>query len=252
MQANLNHRIRPALLSLRRLGKVTPLVLALLLMAVAFAPAAASAQGTTATLSGTVLDPDGALIPGALATLINTQSGAKRTTKANSSGVFVFAAVPSGDYDVRVELVGFESTVLHKLHLDPSDNKSLSKVVLKVGEVAQVVNVSAADAGLTSSGEKSTLITSNDIKKLSVEGRDVGELVRILPGFAIAQTSGSIDNTSYDASQVNVTGALRSFAANGNSANGVTLLLSDGAEHHRPRQLWRFDPEREHGYGGRS
>ena len=61
-----------------------------------------------------------------------------------------------------------------------------------------------------------------------MEGRDVGELVRILPGFAIAQTSVSIDNTSYDASQVNVTGALRSFAANGNSANGVTLL-SDGA-----------------------
>ena len=100
--------------------------------------------------------------------------------------------------------------------------------MLNVGEVTQTITVSAADAGLTSSGEKSTLITSNDIGKLSVEGRDVGELVRILPGFAIAQTSGSIDNTSYDASQVNVTGALRSFAANGNSANGVTLL-SDGA-----------------------
>ena len=148
--------------------------------------------------------------------------------KANSAGVFVFASVPSGDYDLRVEMPGFETTLLHKLHLDPSDNKSLSKVVLNVGTVDQTITVSSADAGLTSSGEKSTLITSNDITKLSVEGRDVGELVRILPGFAIAQTSGSIDNTSYDASQVNVTGALRSFAANGNSANGVTLL-SDGA-----------------------
>jgi hypothetical protein len=50
----------------------------------------------------------------------------------------------------------------------------------------------------------------------------------MLPGFAIAQTGSNVDNTTYDPSQVNVTGALRSYAANGNSANGVTML-SDGA-----------------------
>ncbi len=194
----------------------------------ALSPLAVLAQGTTATLSGTVSDPTSAIIPGAQVTLTNVQSGAKRTTKSNSDGNFVFAAVPSGDYDVRVTMQGFESTLLHNIHLDPSDNKNLTKVKLAIGEVTQTINVSSEDAGLTNSGEKSTLITANDIKKLSVEGRDVGELVKILPGFAIAQTSGSIDNSSYDASQVNVTGALRSYAANGNSANGVTLL-SDGA-----------------------
>ncbi len=216
------HKLRP-------LGFSAPLAVSLALAtAVPLLPSMAHAQGTTATLSGTVLDPTGAIIPGAQATLTNAANGAKRTTKSNSGGVFVFAAVPSGDYDVLVEMPGFESTLLRKVHLDPSDNKSLTKVVLPIGEITQVVTVTADQAGLTSSGEKSTLITSNDIKRLSVEGRDVGELVRILPGFAIAQTSGSIDNSSYDASQVNVTGALRSFAANGNSANGVTLL-SDGA-----------------------
>lgn len=226
MQYNLIRNLRR---TVRTASCSTSLTFALALAAPAIlVPTASFAQGTTGTLSGTVSDPTGALIPGAQATLTNTRSGAKRTTKANSSGVFVFAAVPTGDYDVRVEMPGFESTLLHNIHLDPSDNKSLSKVVMNVGEVTQTITVSAADAGLTSSGEKSTLITSNDITKLSVEGRDVGELVRILPGFAIAQTSGSIDNSSYDASQVNVTGALRSFAANGNSANGVTLL-SDGA-----------------------
>ncbi len=216
--------------ALRPKGNITPfaLTLALALPAAIILPSSAFAQGTTATLSGTVEDPTGAVIPGAQATLTGTKTGNKRTTKANSAGLFVFAAVPTGDYDVRVEMPGFETTLLHNIHLDPSDNKNLTKVTLKIGDVTQTINVSAADAGLTSSGEKSTLITANDIAKLSVEGRDVGELVRILPGFAIAQTSGSIDNTSYDASQVNVTGALRSFAANGNSANGVTLL-SDGA-----------------------
>jgi len=41
----------------------------------------------------------------------------------------------------------------------------------------------------------------------------------MLPGFAIAQTSSNVDNTAYDPSQVQVTGALRSYASNGNSAN---------------------------------
>ena len=219
--------VRRAALHLLRVGPLLfPLTLAGGLTA--FLPLAASAQTTTATLSGTVLDPTNAIIPGAEVTLTNVQNGTRRTSKSNSGGNFVFAAVPSGDYDVRVTMPGFEATLLHNIHLDPSDNKNLSKVTLAIGEVTQTINVSSEDAGLTSSGEKSTLITANDIKKLSVEGRDVGELVKILPGFAIAQTSANVDNSSYDASQVNITGALRSYAANGNSANGVTLL-SDGA-----------------------
>ncbi len=212
--------------------RVGPLLLPLLFLgaggSVAISPVPAIAQGTTATLSGTVSDPTNAIIPGAEVSLTNVQNGTKRTSRSNSSGDFVFAAVPSGNYDVRVTMPGFRATVLHNIHLDPSDNKSLPNVALAIGEVTQTINVSAEDAGLINSGEKSTLITSNDIKRLSVEGRDVGELVKILPGFAIAQTSGNIDNSAYDPSQVSVTGALRSYAANGNSANGVTLL-SDGA-----------------------
>lgn len=196
--------------------------------AVLLAPTAAMAQTTTATLSGNVLDTTGAIVPGADVTLRNTNNGSERKTKSNSEGRFVFAAVPTGDYAVTVSYTGFESAVVKGVHLNPQDSQNLSKVVLKVGEVTQVVTVTANDAGLIDSGERSTLITSSDIAKLSVEGRDVGELVKTLPGFAIAQTSNSIDNTQYDPSQVSITGALRSYAASGNAANGVTLL-SDGA-----------------------
>ena len=189
----------------------------------------AVAQGTTATLGGTVVDNTGALIPGAEATLVNEKNGGTRNTKSNSDGFFVFAAVPSGDYSVKVSYPGFKSNLVKGIHLDPQDNKNLSRVVLQLGEITQVVNVTASDVGLINSGEKSTLITSNDIQKLSVEGRDISELVKILPGFGMAQTSGAIDNAAFDPSQVNITGALRSYSSNGNSANGVTLL-SDGAD----------------------
>jgi len=186
------------------------------------------AQTTTATLSGNVVDDTGAIIPGADVKLTNINNGSVRASKTNSSGGFVFAAVPTGDYSVTVSYKGFETNVVKGIHLNPQDSQNLTAVKLQIGEVTQVVNVSAADVGLVNSGERSTLITANDIKKLTVEGRDVGELVKILPGFGIAQTSGAIDNAAYDPSQVNITGALRSYSANGNGANGVTLL-SDGS-----------------------
>ena len=184
----------------------------------------------TATLSGTITDQAGALVPKAQAIAVNTKNGEKRITTTNEVGFFAFPALPTGDYDLTIKSKGFETYLLRGIHLDPADNKTLSKVVLQVGAIAETVTVTASEAGLidTSSGEKSVLITAGDIEKISVEGRDVGELVKMLPGFAIAQTSSGVDNSSYDPSQVNVTGALRSYAANGNSANGVTML-SDGA-----------------------
>ncbi len=185
-------------------------------------------QTTTATLSGNVVDDTGAIIPGAAVTLTNTGNGSVRTTKSNSGGSFVFAAVPTGDYTIAVSFAGFQTNVIKDIHLNPQDSQNLTSIKLRAGEVTQVVNVSTSDVGLVNSGERSTLITGKDIQKLSVEGRDVGELVKILPGFGIAQTSGAIDNTQYDPSQVSITGALRSYSANGNGANGVTLL-SDGA-----------------------
>jgi hypothetical protein len=201
-------------------------ILIMMLMVAGMLPA----QSTTASLNGTVVDASGALVTDAQTSAVNERTGLRRSTKTNGSGRFVFAALPSGDYDITVQKQGFKANVVNGVHLDPADNKSLVKIELQVGDQTESVVVTAGDIGMidTSTGEKSTLITASDINKLSVEGRDVSELVKMLPGFAIAQTSNSIDNSSYDPSQVNVSGALRSYAANGNSANGVTML-SDGA-----------------------
>ncbi len=80
------------------------------------------------------------------------------------------------------------------------------------------------------SGEQSSLISSEEIQHLSVEGRDVTELLKILPGFAISNGgSGNFSNTQYDPAQVNPTGALGQYAANGTPVNGQALL-SDGVD----------------------
>ncbi len=189
-------------------------------------PGAAWAQGTTATLSGTVLDASGAVIPNAAVELKSESSGDRRNSVSNGSGLFSFSAVPVGDYDVTIKAGGFQSFQQTGIHLDPGDQKTVRDLTLKAGATDVVTVESASQEIATDSGEQSSLISSEDIKHLSVEGRDVTELFKILPGFAIRS---GLDNSAYDPSQVSVNGALGQYAANGTPVNGVSLL-SDGAD----------------------
>ncbi len=191
----------------------------------------ASAQGTTATVGGTVTDSSGAVIPNAQVSLKNETSDDKRDTTTNGSGVFSFSGVPAGTYDVVISAAGFQGFQQNGLHLDPGDQRSVRDIHLGAAATNSVVEVtSGADAIDLDSGEQSSLISSKEIEHLSVEGRDVTELFKILPGFAISRGGGgNVDNQTYDPSQVSVNGALGSYAANGTPLNGVSLL-SDGAD----------------------
>src|ERR1700760_2857408 len=66
----------------------------------------ARAQVGSASLSGVVEDPSSAVVRGATVTLQNTASGAQLSGKSNGSGAFSFAAVPSGDYTLKVSMSG--------------------------------------------------------------------------------------------------------------------------------------------------
>src|SRR5438270_13499992 len=67
------------------------------------------AQGTTATLGGTVTDVSGAVVPNAQVQLTNELTRDARTTRSNGSGVFTFSAVPTGDYDIQIMAQGFST-----------------------------------------------------------------------------------------------------------------------------------------------
>ena len=199
-----------------------------MLLGIAFS---ASAQTTTATLGGTVTDSTGAIIRKAQVTLKNEASGDERNAPSNDSGAFSFSAVPSGTYDVTITAEGFRPYSQTGIHLDPGDTRSVRDIKLSAGAVTEAVEVSsAADQINLDSGEQSSLISAEEIKHLSVEGRDVTELLKILPGFAISRGgAGTFDNASYDPAQVNPTGALGQYAANGTPVNGQALL-SDGVD----------------------
>lgn len=209
---------------------VFPLAALLLVWVLAAYPSAQAHIAALANLSGTVVDPTHAVIPGAQATLTNQASGSTRVVKSNQVGEFLFADVTPGDYRLSLSAAGFKALKESDIHLDPGDSRSLRELVLEPGAASQVVSVSATTQGITlDSGTASTMISSEQIKHLSVEGRDVTELLKILPGFAISGGNNNVSNTAYDPSQVSVAGAYGSYSGEGTITNGVEVLY-DGVD----------------------
>jgi len=184
------------------------------------------AQVGSASLSGLVQDPSGAIIPGASVTVHNLANGSDRTETTNGSGVFTFSAISSGDYSLTVTRSGFKSFTENLIHLDPGDNKSVPDIHLAVGSISETVSVQENVSGLSlDNGQLSATISASDLERLSIVGRDATELQRTLPGFAIRSLGST--NTAPDFSQVQV-GQPTPYASNGAPVAGITLKL-DGA-----------------------
>ncbi|HEY4357696.1 MAG TPA: carboxypeptidase regulatory-like domain-containing protein [Acidobacteriaceae bacterium] len=188
----------------------------------------AAAQGS-ANVDGIVHDVTGALVPKATITLKNIATGKILSTKSNGSGVFSFSGLNTGDYVLDVASTGFMSEEFSGIHLNPGDQRTFREIKLKVGETATVTVTDVQGQLSTDSGETSTLISAEDIDHLAVEGRDVTELLKILPGMAIVQNSTNFANAAYDPSLVSFGGAIGAYSGNGTQTNS-TAILSDGMD----------------------
>ena len=189
-------------------------------------PYAAIAQVGAASLNGVVQDQTAASVPGATVTLTNIQNGVERSVATNGTGLFHFAAVPSGDYRLSIKMKGFRELVRTGIHLNPGDALALQELTLNLASTVETVQVEDTVGTIPlDSGQLSATIASTDIDRLSVVGRDATELQRILPGFSIRSQDNT--NSAPDFSQVNV-GMGNAYVSNGAPVAGTTLKL-DGA-----------------------
>src|SRR5687768_6082376 len=101
-----------------------PLAILTLLTAFCLLPIAFS-QTSTATLSGTVVDQNGAVVAGAEVTIINAATGLQRTATTNVSGSFTVPLLPPSTYSVRAQHSGFSPVEIPNVVLIVGDNKSL-------------------------------------------------------------------------------------------------------------------------------
>jgi Carboxypeptidase regulatory-like domain/TonB-dependent Receptor Plug Domain len=152
----------------------------LIALALFATPAAGQATGT---VSGTVLDSSSQVVPGATITLTNEATGDARTAVSGTQGGFTFQAVVPGSYTVKIELTGFRSYESKKNVVNASGVVDVGSVKLEVGTLSEVVTVVSEGATIeTKNSDYSGLLTSTQISQIQSRGRDVVNLLRLLPG----------------------------------------------------------------------
>jgi hypothetical protein len=143
----------------------------------------AVAQTVTGTISGTVTDPNGAVVAGATVTLTNEQTNEKRDLATNESGRFDFAALQPGVYKLRVEHQGFETLLRTKVVLSANEDLALGQVALKTGQVTETVTVTTEGAIVEKeSSDLQARLTADQLALISTKGRDITSLLRLIPG----------------------------------------------------------------------
>jgi Carboxypeptidase regulatory-like domain len=155
--------------------------------------AAAAAQNVTGTISGTVLDQQKQVVPGATVTVINDGTGEARVAVTDSRGDFQAANLQPATYTVRVEMQGFRTIERTSNVLTAAERLSLGTLSLEVGAVGETVVVEAAGTHVnTGESQHSGLITSTQIENIQVKGRDVTSLMRLMPGVRYEDTVDSL------------------------------------------------------------
>ncbi|MBO0725110.1 MAG: carboxypeptidase regulatory-like domain-containing protein, partial [Blastocatellia bacterium] len=120
------------------LRKKTPIFLALALLLTV----SALAQ-TSASLSGTVHDPQGGAVVGAKVLLKDTGGKTQLETTTNAEGFYTFPIIQPATYTVTIEAAGFKKFVQSGVVVNASDRQSTGTTVLEVGDIATTVEVTA-------------------------------------------------------------------------------------------------------------
>lgn len=178
-------------------------------------------QTGAGSISGTVKDTAGAVIAGANATLVSTADNVKLEATTNELGVFIYPQVKPGIYTITIIKDGFKRLEKTGIVLSTGDRLNAGDFALEIGEISNTVTV-LADAGQlqikTESGERSDIITNRQIKDLALNGRNILDLTKTVPG---------VTNVSQNATST-VTGAAGTFNINGARSN-MNEVQVDGA-----------------------
>ena len=175
----------PALAILTLLPVFTPLV-----------ESSAYAQGTTTgTVTGTVKDPSGALIPGATITLTDLATKNKFSSVTNKDGAYVVQNVPPASYSITAAKTGFATDQILSQDISVG-TQTTANFSLPVGSESTVVEVQASNADLqTLNNTIGATVTPLSIDSLPSIGRDVSTFATLQPGVT---PSGSVAGTNSD------------------------------------------------------
>src|ERR1700736_5008075 len=167
----------------------------------------AYAQVSGATLTGTVKDSSGAVIPNAQVVITDVATGVSRTVSPGSAGLYIAPNLLPGTYEIHVSAMGFSTAVQKGVTLTVGAQQVLD-FTMQVGQMAQTVEVTteAPTVELTSS-ELGATVNSTTVRELPLNGRSWTDLANLQPGVVAATSHTKIDvNRGYGA-QLSISGA---------------------------------------------
>ncbi len=173
-----------------RFKKSVNFILISLFLAVALFLANGYAQVTTATISGTVTDDTGAVIPGASVTSTNVNTGATRTVETDARGVYHLRQLQVGTYEVRAGTPGFQTAVRAGIQLTVGLEVNVN-ITLSVGAVTESVTITEeAPVVETTTSSLASLVDDRQIRDLPLNGRDYTQLIALQVGTSEVKRAG--------------------------------------------------------------
>jgi hypothetical protein len=189
------------------------------LLSLLFLCLTADAQTVTGTLTGTVTDSTGAVLPNIEVTARNNGTGFVRTTKTNDEGSYSMPFLQLGAYKVTVEVKGFKRIIKTDVIVELNKN-TVSNFNLEVSTVGEEVLITGETPQIeTTTGEIKHSLDARQIQDMPLAGRNIMSLVEHIPGFQNAPWIGSSNNPT------NSTG---SYAAFGGQGSRSTTFQIDG------------------------
>jgi hypothetical protein len=148
-----------------------------------------TAQTSTGEVNGTITDPNGSALPGAIVKLINQATKIETDVKTNDGGYFTIINVKPGSYVLRVEVRNFKGLQTAPFTVGVSETIS-QNLQLTLGEVSETVEVTAdAEVVQRTTTELGTVINQRAVEDLPLNGRNFTQLLTLTPGVTPVSTS---------------------------------------------------------------
>ena len=143
---------------------------------------------TTGSISGTVKDPSGAVIPGASVIATNTATNVQAKTTTDEKGYYAFPSLPVGRYDVKVEKQGFGTQSRNNLEVDTNGELVVDLTLEMAEKVEEVTVLENATQVETANSQMGQVVTGTQMTSVALNGRSYTDLLALQPGIVPMST----------------------------------------------------------------
>ena len=174
-------------------------------------------SATTGALTGTVTDPSGGVISGAMVAASSKATGQERTTSTDASGLYKFSLLPPGDYSVKFTATGFKTSTVAPVSVNVTETAVLNQRLEVGAQTSEVTVESTVETVQTQNATVGTLVGSDTVTSLPLNSRNYTQIIDLSPGVNVnVASAAAVGNGTQD---INV---------NGNGSNQNNYMM-DGA-----------------------